>query len=54
MLKVIIIFVIVLAVLVGGMLALRTSRNMGMPDEDVLKRAAERAREQKAKEEADR
>jgi hypothetical protein len=54
MLKVIIIFVLVLAVLVGGMLALRTSRNMGMPDEDVLKRAAERAREQKAKDEAGR
>lgn len=54
MLKVIVIFVIVLAILVGGMLALRSSRNMGMPKDDVLKRAAERAREQKAKDEADR
>jgi Protein of unknown function (DUF2897) len=54
MLKVIIIFVIVFALLVGGMLALRTSRNTGMPDEDVLKRAAQRAREQKAKDEAER
>jgi hypothetical protein len=54
MFKAIIIFVIVLAILVGGMLALRTSRNTGMPDKDVLKRAAERAREQKTKDEADR
>ena len=54
MLKVIVIFVIVLAVLIGGMLALRTSRNTGMPGEDVLKRAAERAREQAGKDEADR
>jgi Protein of unknown function (DUF2897) len=54
MFKAIIIFVVVLAILVGGMLALRTSRNTGMPDEDVLKRAAERAREQKNKDESDR
>jgi hypothetical protein len=54
MFKVIIIFVIVLAVLIGGMLALRTSRNTGMPGEDVLKRAAERARQQAAKDKADR
>lgn len=54
MLKVVIVFVLVFAILVGGMLALRTSRNTGMPDEDVLKRAAERAREQKSKDEADR
>ncbi len=54
MFKAIIIFVIVLAILVGGMLALRTSRNTGMPDKDVLKRAAERARDQKNKDETDR
>jgi len=54
MLKVILIFVIVLAVLIGGMLALRTSRNTGMPGEDVLKRAADRAREQARKDETDR
>jgi Protein of unknown function (DUF2897) len=52
--KVIIIFVIVLAVLIGGMLVLRTSRNTGMPGEDVLKRAADRAREQARKDESDR
>lgn len=53
MLKTIIIFVVVAAVLIGGMLALRSSRNSGMPDEDVLKRSAQRARQQAAKDEAD-
>jgi uncharacterized membrane protein len=54
MFKVIVIFVIVLAVLIGGMLALRSSRNTGMPGEDVLKRAADRTREQAAKDDKDR
>jgi hypothetical protein len=54
MFKVIVIFVVILAVLIGGMLTLRTTRNTGMPKEDVLKRAAERAREQAAKDKADR
>ncbi|HEY2676033.1 MAG TPA: DUF2897 family protein [Steroidobacteraceae bacterium] len=54
MFKVIVIFVVVLAVLIGGMLALRTSRNTGMPGEDVLKRTAERARQQAAKDQAER
>ncbi|HEY2146040.1 MAG TPA: DUF2897 family protein [Steroidobacteraceae bacterium] len=54
MFKVIVIFVVILAVLIGGMLTLRTTRNSGMPNEDVLKRAAERAREQAAKDKADR
>ncbi|HMH87543.1 MAG TPA: hypothetical protein VK523_02815 [Steroidobacteraceae bacterium] len=54
MLKTIIIFLLVIAVLGGGLLTLRSSRRSGMPSEDVLKRAAERAREQAAKDEADR
>jgi uncharacterized protein YpmB len=54
MFKVIVIFLVILAVLIGGMLTLRTTRNSGMPNEDVLKRAAERAREQAAKDKADR
>jgi Protein of unknown function (DUF2897) len=54
MLKTVIIFLLVLAVLGGGLLTLRSSRRSGMPDEDVLKRATERAREQAAKDEADR
>jgi Protein of unknown function (DUF2897) len=52
--KTIIIFIVVAAVLIGGMLALRSSRNTGMPSEDVLKRSAERARRQAAKDEAER
>jgi Protein of unknown function (DUF2897) len=52
--KTVIIIVVVAAVLIGGMLALRSSRNTGMPSEDVLKRSAERARQQAAKDEAER
>jgi hypothetical protein len=52
--KTIIIIVIVAAVLIGGMLALRSSRNTGMPSADVLKRSTERARQQAAKDEAER
>ena len=54
MFKTVIIVIVVAAVLIGGMLALRSSRNTGMPGEDVLKRAAERARQQAAKDEAER
>jgi hypothetical protein len=54
MFKAIVIFVVVIAVLVGGLLTLRSSRRTGMPSDDVLKRAADRAREQAAKDEADR
>jgi hypothetical protein len=53
-LKTIIIILAVLAVLGGGLLTLRSSRRTGMPSEDVLKRASQRAREQAAKDEADR
>jgi hypothetical protein len=53
-LRALIIFVVVIAVLLGGLLTLRSSRRSGMPGEDVLKRAADRAREQAAKDEADR
>ena len=54
MFKAIIVFIVVIAVLFGGMLALRSSRRTGMPSEDVLKRASRRAREQAAKDEAGR
>ncbi|HEX3914730.1 MAG TPA: DUF2897 family protein [Steroidobacteraceae bacterium] len=53
MFKAIVIIILVIAALLGGLLALRNSRT-GMPDEDVLKRAAERAREQAAKDDAER
>jgi hypothetical protein len=49
-----IVIIIVAAVLIGGMLALRSSRNTGMPSEEVLKRSADRARRQAAKDEAER
>jgi Protein of unknown function (DUF2897) len=54
MFRAIFIFVVVAAVLIGGVLALRSSRNTGMPSEEVLKRAADRARQQAAKDEAER
>ncbi len=54
MLKAIVVLIVVLAVVFGGMLALRSSRRTGMPGEDVLKRATDRAKEQAAKDEAER
>jgi hypothetical protein len=56
MLKAIIIIAVVVAVLVGGLLTLRSSARTGMPGEDVLKRAKERAKqlEQSEKNEEDR
>jgi hypothetical protein len=54
MLKTIIIIVLVIAVLGGGLLTLRSSRRSGMPSDEVLKRATDRAREQAAKDEAER
>ena len=54
MLKAVIVIIVVAAVLIGGMLALRSSRNTGMPSDEVLKRTAERARQQAAKDEAER
>jgi Protein of unknown function (DUF2897) len=53
--KTLFIIALVIVVLVGGLLTLRRSGRTGMPDEEVLKRAAKRARDQAAKEdEADR
>jgi hypothetical protein len=52
--RAVVIIIVVAAVLIGGMLALRSSRNTGMPSEEVLKRSAERARQQAAKDEAER
>jgi hypothetical protein len=50
--KAVIIIVLVIGVLVGGLLTLRSSGRTGMPDDEVLKRAAKRAREQAAAEDA--
>jgi hypothetical protein len=52
--KAVIVIIVVAAVLIGGVLALRSSRNTGMPSEEVLKRAADRARQQAAKDEVER
>ena len=48
MLKAILIIVLVVGVLVGGLLTLRRSGRAGMPSDEVLKRAAKRAREMDA------
>ncbi len=49
----VILFLIVIAVLAGVTVTLRTSAQQGMPSEDVLKRAAGRSREMEAREQAD-
>jgi hypothetical protein len=46
--KAIIIIVVVVGVLIGGLLTLRSSGRSGLPNDAVLKRAAQRAREQAA------
>ena len=51
--KAIIIIILVVAALIGGLLSLRSSRNTGMPQQDVLDRAREREREQDAKDKKD-
>ncbi len=53
MLKAVIIIALVVAVLAGGLLTLRRSGRAGMPGAEVLERAAKRAREQAAAEEAE-
>jgi hypothetical protein len=50
--KAIIIIVFVVGALIGGLLTLRNSGRAGMPNDAVLQRAAKRAREQAAAEEA--
>jgi hypothetical protein len=50
-LKAAIIILVVLGVIIGGLLTLRSTRNAGMPNQDVLDRAKRRSREQAAKDE---
>jgi hypothetical protein len=50
--KAIIIFALVAAVLIGGLMTLRSSGRAGLPSQEVLERAAKRAREQAAAEDA--
>jgi hypothetical protein len=48
--KSILIVLLVVGVILGGLLTLRSSGRAGMPDVDVLKRASKRADEQAAAE----
>jgi len=51
--KAIVIILLVVGVLVGGILTLRSTRNTAMPGKDVLDRAKQRARAQAAKDDAE-
>jgi hypothetical protein len=50
--KALIIIALVAAVLIGGLMTLRSSGRAGLPSQEVLERAAKRAREQAAAEDA--
>jgi hypothetical protein len=50
--KGLIIIALVVAALIGGIMTLRSTRNSGMPDKDVLARAKARAKEQESKDDA--
>ncbi len=52
-LKALLIIALVVAMLVGGILTLRRTARTGMPSEDVLKRATQRARDLEASEKKD-
>ena len=47
--KTAIIILVVLGAIVGGLMTLRSTRNAGMPSQEVLDRAKQRSREQAAK-----
>jgi FtsZ-interacting cell division protein ZipA len=49
--KALVIIIVVLAVLIGGLFTLRSTRSAGMPNKDVMDRAKERERQQAAKDE---
>jgi Protein of unknown function (DUF2897) len=51
--RALVIILIAVAALIGGLLTLRSSRNTGMPNQDVLDRARQREREQEAKDKED-
>jgi hypothetical protein len=54
MTRAIVVFVIVLAFVVGTLFTLRSRAKTGMPSKDVLERATRRARELDAQDEADK
>jgi hypothetical protein len=49
----IVVIIIVIAILVGAIMSLRRSAKTGMPSQDVLNRATQRARELEAQEKDD-
>jgi hypothetical protein len=49
----IIIVILVVCALIGGILTLRSTRNSGMPNQDVLDRAKERGKAQAKKDDED-
>ena len=49
----IVIFLIVLAIVAGTIVTLRTTARQGLPSKDVMDRARQRAREQNARDEAE-
>ena len=51
--KALVIILLVVGALIGGLLTLRSSRNSGMPRQDVLDRAKERERSQAAKDDSE-
>jgi len=50
----IVIILIVVAILAGTIVTLRTTARQGLPSKDVLDRARQRAREQDARDESER
>jgi hypothetical protein len=54
MLKTLIIIVLVLGVVVGGLLRLRSSARTGVPGDEVLKRARQRELDLEAQEKSDK
>ena len=49
----IVVFLVVLAIVAGTIVTLRTSSRQGLPSKDVMDRARQRAREQNARDEAE-
>ena len=50
----IVVILIVIAIVVGTILTLRTTARQGMPSKDVLERAKQRSREQDARDHAEK
>ena len=48
-----VVFLVVLAVVAGTIVTLRTTTRQGLPPKDVMDRARQRAREQNARDEAE-